>query len=139
MKIGKGLFVGMLANTSPGLSPPSSTKFVGVGPIVGIVQRKVTTLPTIDEATSPVGACTGGGGMIVSGTVGERLGRKPVLPLKSANSPCAPNASALVWSVATPLVSEAVPRDVAPSKNSTGPDGMPVLAATVAVKRHRLS
>jgi hypothetical protein len=48
--------VGMLASTSPGCTPPSSAKPVGLGPVDGIVQRRVTRFPATDEATSLVGA-----------------------------------------------------------------------------------
>ena len=49
------VLVGMLASTSPGLMPPSSTYPVTLGPTAGGVQRKVTVLPVTECAIRPVG------------------------------------------------------------------------------------
>ena len=69
----------------------------------------------------------------MSGTAGERLGKKPVLPRNTANKPVRPQGERSGLKEATPLISDVVPRDVAPSKNSTCPDATPLVAATLAV------
>src|SRR5206468_1235121 len=61
---------------------------------------------------------------------------KLALPEYTAVSECAPSPSAAVLRTADPAETAAIPSDVAPSKNSTVPEGEPApgaLTATVAV------
>ena len=58
LKVGAVLPVGMLASTSPGLTPASNTHPVAGGPIVGGFHRNVTWLPEIAAVTRFVGGCT---------------------------------------------------------------------------------
>ena len=72
--------------------------------------------------------------LTVSETVDEPLDRNPLSPEYVADTLCVPTAEAVVARTAVPPLRAAAPRDIAPSKNSTRPVGVPFAAETLAVK-----